>query len=87
MSEENYQPTMVQVRTQCPTCKEKKDVPVKLASYNSWMYHGMLIQEAFPELNDDDRERIMTGTCQKCWDDMWDYMEDEESNDDEEPAF
>jgi hypothetical protein len=26
------------------------------------------VQEAFPDLSDDDRERMLTGICPQCWD-------------------
>ena len=48
--------------TQCPTCKSKSIVSVKgpdLFKYNM----GTSIQEAFPYLSRNKRERLMTGIC------------------------
>ena len=32
---------------------------------------GAYIQVAFPMLTTSQRERIISGTCQACWDRMW----------------
>ena len=40
----------------------------------------MLIQDAFPELSKEDRERLITGICPKCWKELFG---DEDEEDDE----
>ena len=32
---------------------------------------GELIQEALPELSADQRELLISGTCPKCWDELF----------------
>jgi hypothetical protein len=32
---------------------------------------GMLIQDAMPELSADERQLLISGTCGKCWDKMF----------------
>ena len=49
----------------CPFCGDKHIVTVKpreLKAYEG----GELVQDAFPMLNRDEREMIMTGICPKC---------------------
>jgi hypothetical protein len=41
----------------------------------NWYVKGNLIQDAFPFLNADEREFIMTGTTKTEWDKMWDNIE------------
>lgn len=47
-------------------CGDTMTVTVKTddwCAYNA----GELVQRAFPYLSIDDRERIVTGTCERCW--------------------
>lgn len=50
------------------------DIPLSEEEFdrclNNWK-NGMLIQNAFPMLNADQREFIMTGITPKDWDSMW----------------
>ena len=41
-----------------------------ISSYNKWK-HGTLVQNAFPTLNADEREFILTGCLPKQWEDMF----------------
>jgi len=45
------------------------DLPVTMHQYLSWR-EGMLIQDAMPNLSDDEREFIMTGITPEEWDAM-----------------
>jgi hypothetical protein len=38
--------------------------------------HGLLIQDAFPNMSADEREMIISGICPKCWDVM--FKEDDD---------
>ena len=55
--------------------KQKK--PVKVVynitekSLQSWLYHNVLIQDAFPFLTPDQREFMKTGMTQEDWDSMF----------------
>ena len=56
--------------TVCRMCKTEHALKVptwKLMLYES----GAKIQEAFPDLSPDDRERIISGTCPECWNKMF----------------
>jgi len=53
--------------TECPFCKKEH---VMVVSTLNWVQRlqGALVQEAFPEMSAEDRERVVSGTCPKCWD-------------------
>ncbi len=50
----------------CPDCGDVKELTVTDSDYTSWKA-GALIQRAFPYLNTDDRERLITGYCPSCF--------------------
>ena len=55
------------LRTQCPMCKEVYYVTLPLDGYKKWQ-EGELIQNAFPNMSADNREKLITGICSECWD-------------------
>lgn len=61
--------------TECPFCGKKESIEIDQVAYDAWI-KGMLVQRAFPELTAAQREQVMTGICEPCWDGMW---EEEES--------
>lgn len=78
----------VTVTTQaCMVCNRKSRMTVEAAGYEAWE-GGVLIQKALPDLTNDERELLKTGTHPDCWDvlnpdepDEWyegDYDDDEE---------
>lgn len=50
----------------CPMCGHTHFVEVYPAHLKDWK-NGKLIQDAIPELDLDEREMLMTGTCPQCW--------------------
>jgi hypothetical protein len=74
----------VEIKTRpCPECHEVATLTVTvddLARYN----HGALIQDAFPTMSKDDRERLVTGICGPCWALIF-ADEDDEDEDGDEP--
>lgn len=59
--------TLLTIETTCPFCKVKHIMYIDPEDYLAWQF-GTLIQKAFPTLSKDDRERLITGICPKCWD-------------------
>lgn len=59
----------------CPMCGERAAIEVRTAGFAAWM-QGALIQDAFPELDQHQRELLMTGTHEHCWEQMWAGMDD-----------
>lgn len=50
----------------CPECGETEQV--KVSGKNLFDYNqGALIQQAFPHLSAEVRERFQSGLCPKCW--------------------
>ena len=62
------------VRTRpCPMCGNTSVLQdVDALGYIRWSEMGEMIQDALPELDEDQRELLMTGTHAHCWEQMWD---------------
>ena len=44
------------------------ELNITMEQYNQWKYHGMLIQNAMPNLSADEREFLISGTYPGEWD-------------------
>lgn len=55
------------VDTTCPFCSEVSTLSLPRNGLTAYQ-QGAFIQNAFPGLNADDREQILTGICPVCWD-------------------
>ncbi len=55
----------------CPKCKKISLVDLLTKDYKRWI-GGEFIQNVFPTMTADKRELLMTGTHEKCWNEMWD---------------
>lgn len=64
----------MQVTRMCPICGTKQQLVVDESAYKAWC-SGMYIQDAFPDLNEDQREVLKTGICASCWDKMFKNQE------------
>lgn len=51
----------------CPRCGETITLKARVEDLRRWQ-NGELIQNVFPTMSADDRERFMTGYCPTCWD-------------------
>lgn len=69
-----------QIRSKrCPSCGDTKVLTVTKAEWHSWLSDSsQLIQNVFRSLSDDDRERLITGYCPKCWDALFMESSDED---------
>jgi hypothetical protein len=54
----------------CPACNEWSTVIVEEDDYGAWVA-GLFVQDAFPYLNADSRELLMTGTHPECWESIF----------------
>lgn len=59
--------TQTTVSTQCPMCKTHATINVPLAGYEKWLLKKALIQDALPKLSSLEREQLITGICELCW--------------------
>ena len=53
----------------CPWCGKTQSVTVESEEWDVYQL-GALVQEAFPELNPSEREVLLSGMCNPCWDEM-----------------
>lgn len=67
----------VSVNGVCPKCLKDWTVVVDFKNYAAFKKGNLLAQEAFPELSASERELLITGICEKCWNDIF-PPEDEE---------
>lgn len=54
----------------CPLCNKHSIMTVNIAEFNAWR-SGMKIQFAFPTMNAEDRELLISGTHPECWDNLF----------------
>lgn len=73
---DELRPGHVIVKTCCPFCDKQKDISVPQEQYAAWRL-GALAHHAFVGLNEGDVERIISGTCDACWDEQ--FKEEEEA--------
>ena len=52
-------------------------LPTTQGKIEHWISTCMLVQDAFPELNDDQREFLVSGITPEEWDDMFGEEDDE----------
>ena len=55
----------------------RMELPITVEQYNEWL-NGVPVQDAFPHLNADDREFILTGILPNEWDEMFPSEESRE---------
>ena len=73
---------MMNIRNEC-NCGATAEITVDQTDFNRWKDDGVLIQDAFPYLNADDRELIMSTRhfgfwmCPTCWDKTFDEVLDD----------
>lgn len=56
--------------TRCPMCKQTAEIPLPADGLYEYR-KGAHVQKAFPDMNADDRERLISGTCPSCWNKMF----------------
>ena len=59
---------------QCRECGNLESIPASLEKVKDWSENRRnrpLIQDAFPELNNAQRELILSQTCDTCFTKMW----------------
>ena len=54
----------------CPFCGKGQEVEVNEQDYWDWE-DGTLAQDAFPYLDPEEREVLISGICPTCWDSMF----------------
>ena len=62
-------PGLVQIDGACPKCGKHWKLCLTQKNLEDYI-GGKLVQEAFPAMNADDMELLISGTCKECWDDL-----------------
>lgn len=68
---------MLKIRTTCPLCGKVNYVEVSAIGFMRWQEEGVNIQNALPELSDNERKMLKTGICPTCWDKMFEDEDDD----------
>jgi hypothetical protein len=71
---------MEKVPFTCRCCGNDKLLEVDTSKLYQWQSRKLLAQNAFPHLDAADRELIISGTCGKCWIDMFGEDDEEEAS-------
>lgn len=66
MPETKTEPTIKVMTKRCIVCSEPGHLVVPAAGYDAWE-RGELIQRALPELTNEQREQLISGTHSRCW--------------------
>jgi len=80
--EEPVPPTTMMITRECPICHIFHTVQVPTEGWFRWKREGWLIQDAFPGIPKEERELLITGVDDVCWQQLWAYLEDEDDDDD-----
>ena len=67
------------VVTCCPFCGKAHEIAVNEMDYLDWQ-DGKLAQDAFPYLSASDREMLISGIDEDCWNGMFGTGEEEEED-------
>jgi len=59
------------ITTQCPICGVQDTFTIPNHQYQAWTQEGVPIQRAMPQLNAASREALMTGMCDKCFQEVF----------------
>ena len=64
------------VTVTCEMCHKPQEITAPESEYKAWE-SGVLIQRALRSLNDDQRELLISQTCGKCFDELFQEVDDE----------
>lgn len=60
----------IQISVKCRCCGQEYILNVTDDGYNAYM-NGALVQDAFPCISPEDRELLISGLCENCWDKLF----------------
>ena len=67
---------------QCRTCHQYHVILVAENDFTAWK-GGKYVQDAFPYLSKEDRELLISKTCNRCWYEMFGDCNEQEESDEE----
>lgn len=65
------------VGVHCPRCLAVTGLPITEEELLAWNPSEQYVQDAFPQLTPEQREVLLSGLCEKCWNQIF-PEEDEE---------
>ena len=74
----------VKVSVTCPFCGKESFLTLSANDFNAWQ-NGELVQNAFPYLDANERELLVSGICPDCWDKMFSSDDSDEDWEEEWP--
>ena len=64
--------SMVEVHSlPCPGCGDRITIAATVPQFMAYMSRGQFVQDIFPELDAETRERFISGVCPPCWEEMY----------------
>ena len=60
----------VTIEVECKCCKHPHRVIVDMTAYRRWM-NGELIQKAMPDVSPENRELLISGICNECFNEIF----------------
>ena len=75
----------IELELQCKYCDYEEILHVPKSDYDAW-HNGAFIQEVFDYLSAGQRELMISGTCDTCWNKffpMYVHLQDTEEDEDE----
>ncbi|QDP56788.1 MAG: hypothetical protein Unbinned400contig1000_7 [Prokaryotic dsDNA virus sp.] len=61
---------LTEIETECNICHNKLTLIVPTEGFEAWM-KGEYVQDALPMLNPAERELLISGTCEPCFDSLF----------------
>lgn len=61
---------LLEIDARC-SCGAVTELAVKHGELTGWIVNQGLCQDYFPDLSDDLREALISGTCSKCWETLF----------------
>ena len=71
---------MKTVYKRCPMCGKEFGIEMSDEQYEKYTKGTEFIQDIFPEFTPAQREVLITGICEDCWDKLFPLEEDEEED-------
>lgn len=65
----------------CFHCGIDSVIRITKDQYEDWVVNDGYAQDVFPEMTNEDREQLISGTHPKCWEEMFPIVEDDEFDD------
>ena len=78
-------PRNMNISITCASCRKPIELPITENDVAAWQASDEHVQNYFPQLSDDQRELLISGTCGACFDAMFACADDEDDQREWEP--